>query len=552
MFLAEFDLSDNKVTADKFCSIYSYLASRQPTPAAKDAPAVLAAKAAAAAEPAAAAPAAAEGAEGADTAVPAAQTVDPTLAKKASEKLAGPAAAAAASMGAVFPPDFLLDPAGAIPAEKLLANFPEDVIFDPDAKFRPLDGVGQYPKMPALGGSNAPFSICVKSAREYLRDLPPARDVVHALHVRPNDDAFVPHPNDISLVLLAFGKLISADLGLGGDEFSANNAMSSYLDLQLVYGTNAGECDDVRGGEPGGKILADAAAARGRVQGGAATEALLTVFSRNHNALADAIKGELKDAADDEAVFEMARHANIGAYRSVFLKDFLPYLAAGQHTPDAMPISDVARGDVRGVNGCVEMDLLMRAFNAMEPPGGLDENAQAIGDNCGKSLVDASKKRIGWVTRCNLPGRLHAEEVAAVKRARASGVCTLNEFRAQLGLAAWESFEEMTGGETELCVKLTTIYGDVDNCELYTGLLCEYNVGNVGAMMPATAHSCSLPLNVVAADKWFQDDVLRDESVMGGAVGVKHAEEANLASLLEKHAGVKVGGVSVFEIGALE
>jgi hypothetical protein len=82
--------------------------------------------------------------------------------------------------------------------------------------------------------------------------------------------------------------------------------------------------------------------------------------------------------------------------------------------------------------------------------------------------------------------------------------------------------------------------------------LCEYNVGNVGAMMPATAHSCSLPLNVVAADKWFQDDVLRDESVMGGAVGVKHAEEANLASLLEKHAGVKVGGVSVFEIGALE
>ena len=37
MFLAEFDLTDNRVTADKFCSIYSYLASRPPTPAAKDA-----------------------------------------------------------------------------------------------------------------------------------------------------------------------------------------------------------------------------------------------------------------------------------------------------------------------------------------------------------------------------------------------------------------------------------------------------------------------------------------------------------------------------------
>ena len=38
MFLAEFDLTNNRVTADKFCSIYSYLASRPPTPAAKDAP----------------------------------------------------------------------------------------------------------------------------------------------------------------------------------------------------------------------------------------------------------------------------------------------------------------------------------------------------------------------------------------------------------------------------------------------------------------------------------------------------------------------------------
>ena len=81
--------------------------------------------------------------------------------------------------------------------------------------------------------------------------------------------------------------------------------MSSYLDLQVLYGTNVGECDDVRGGEPRGKILPDAAAGRGRVGGGAATEALLTVFSRNHNHLAEAIAAECGDA-DDESVFQMA------------------------------------------------------------------------------------------------------------------------------------------------------------------------------------------------------------------------------------------------------
>ena len=457
-------------------------------------------------------------------------------------------------MGAAFPPDFLLDPAGAIPAEKLLANLPGDVYADPDAKFRPFDGVGQYAKMPILGGCGAPYSVCVKSSREYLRDLPPARDVVRLLHLRPDDDAFVPHPNGISVVLLAFAKLVSADLGLGGDSLAANNPMSSYLDLQVLYGTNAGECDDVRGGTARGKILPDAAAGRGHV-GGAAMEALLTVFSRNHNHLAEAIAAECGDA-DDESVFQMARHANIGAYRSVFLKDFLPYLAAGQHTPDVAPIGDAARGTVRGVNGCVEMDLLMRTFNAMEPPGGMGGTGtgDGTGDACAAALAEASNVRCGLVARCNLPGRLHAEEVAAVKRARASGVCTLNEFRAQLGLAAWESFEEMTGGETSLCEKLTAVYGDVDNCELYTGLLCEYNVGNVGAMMPATSHACSLLLNVVAADKWFQEDALRDESVMGGAVGVRLAEQANLEDLLSQHARVAPpeGGYGVFEIGGYQ
>lgn len=284
-------------------------------------------------------------------------------------------------------------------------------------------------------------------------------------------------------------------------------------------------------------------------------EALLTVFSRNHNHLAEAIAAECGDA-DDESVFQMARHANIGAYRSVFLKDFLPYLAAGQHTPDVAPIGDAARGTVRGVNGCVEMDLLMRTFNAMEPPGGMGGTGtgDGTGDACAAALAEASNVRCGLVARCNLPGRLHAEEVAAVKRARASGVCTLNEFRAQLGLAAWESFEEMTGGETSLCEKLTAVYGDVDNCELYTGLLCEYNVGNVGAMMPATSHACSLLLNVVAADKWFQEDALRDESVMGGAVGVRLAEQANLEDLLSQHARVAPpeGGYGVFEIGGYQ
>ena len=84
------------------------------------------------------------------------------------------------------------------------------------------------------------------------------------------------------------------------------------------------------------------------------------------------------------------------------------------------------------------------------------------------ALSAASSAPCGWITRCNLPARLGAAEVAAVERARQAGVCTLNEFRLQMGLSAWSDFQEMTQ-EPETTAVLTELYGDVDNCELYTG-----------------------------------------------------------------------------------
>jgi hypothetical protein len=46
--------------------------------------------------------------------------------------------------------------------------------------------------------------------------------------------------------------------------------------------------------------------------------------------------------------------------------------------------------------------------------------------------------------------------------------------------------------EPETSAVLKELYGDVDKCELYTGLLCEYNLANAGAMLPHASHMCSL------------------------------------------------------------
>ena len=64
--------------------------------------------------------------------------------------------------------------------------------------------------------------------------------------------------------------------------------------------------------------------------------------------------------------------------------------------------------------------------------------------------------------------------------------------------------------EPELATALASMYATVDDVELYTGLLCEYNVQNTGVMLPHTTHACALPLNVVAADKFFQASRLAD------------------------------------------
>ena len=508
MFLNEFDQSEDRVTADAFTGIYTYLASRPPTPAA-------------------AAPRVSAGAPAAiPAAIPAAPDAAPTITS--------------------FPPDYLLDPTGCVPIESVAA----DVAPSDDAvpsRWRSASGAGQYPKLPFLGGAGAPFSLLVKGTRA-MDHLPPPVDVVRRLHVRPSADAFSPHPNDVGGVLAAFAELARKEIGAGSDSGSSRCEMSSYFDLQMLYGTSAEECAAIRTFE-GGKIKPDAAARRGGCDSAAAA-ALLVVFSRNHNLVAD----HVASAGDgsDEDVFQTARHVNALAFRAVYLKDYVPFAAAGQHLPEPMPTPRADPTRPAGANGSVELDLVLRVALAMEPEPGLAPAPTEDDDvlDVDAALREASAARCGLAARCNVPTRLGASEIAVIRASRAAGVCTLNEFRARCGLPRWTSFEEMTGGETKLCETLAELYRDVDEVELYTGMLCEYNVSNTGAMLPHTAHMCALPLEALANDAWFSEEKLADEGTYT-AWGIKHGKETSLASLLAAHTGAKLVGDSPFEVGAL-
>ena len=181
----------------------------------------------------------------------------PTPAAAAPRVSAGaPAAVPTAVPGAIptittFPPEYLLDPTGCVPVEFAAAASSNPSPSNPSpARWRAASGAGQYPKLPFLGGAGAPFSLLVKGTRA-MDHLPPPIDVVRRLHARPSADAFVSHPNDVSGVLAAFAELARKEIGAGSDSGSSRCEMSSYFDLQMLYGTSAEECAAIRTFEGG-------------------------------------------------------------------------------------------------------------------------------------------------------------------------------------------------------------------------------------------------------------------------------------------------------------
>ena len=586
LFLKELDLGDDdRVSADRFCGIYTFLASRPPTPAAAPAAAPASGPAeAAAAAPAAPAPAQTDPAPASVPAAPRDEAAEPPSARESSSR------AISAQIGLPFPPEFVLDPTGRVPTEKAKwtrESDGSDGSASVGGRWRSADGAGQCASFPFLGAARAPQSraVCSAKASDPSRRLPNARALA-SLHAVGVDEDQPEHPNEVSGVFHAFHQLLRFELGIH-NEASDKGAgwwrcdKSAYLDLQSVYGADEKETEAVRvfdatDGAKIGSVDVDAVVKRAAIAtrlssdlGGSgsatAAQALLTTFARNHNELAARVASlETDSPIDADVVFQMARHANCAAFRAVVLKDYLPFMRTGQHLRDVP--ETIAKEDSHGlstkdstnetlVGACVsvELDLLMRAVASMAPREDIiSNNAEHVAE----ALAGASGRRCGLGARRSLPKRMVPSETAAVRRARAAGACTLNEFREAHGLPRWVDFASMTAGEEVLSRTLHDLYGgDVDNVELYTGFLCEANVADPGACLTATARETVGKMigALVSGDAFFRESFLGndDMSVASFAAGADLGKDATLAGLLEKHAGVTVTGVSAFEVGAL-
>ncbi|KII85619.1 hypothetical protein PLICRDRAFT_56845 [Plicaturopsis crispa FD-325 SS-3] len=198
--------------------------------------------------------------------------------------------------------------------------------------YRSADGSNYNPLFPSLGKAGSPYARSVPSTSTTpLSALPDAGLVFDTLLKR---DHFEAHPDGISSLFFAFADLvIHCIFNTSHSDWTINDT-SSYLDLSVLYGNSEADVDKVRRKDGSGKLWNDVFAdARVRFMPPAVC-ALLVLFNRNHNYIAQKIRdinergnfdtpGVKDTMAQDDEIFHRSRLVNTGFFMQTILGDYV-------------------------------------------------------------------------------------------------------------------------------------------------------------------------------------------------------------------------------------
>ncbi|KAJ7159748.1 heme peroxidase [Mycena filopes] len=201
-----------------------------------------------------------------------------------------------------------------------------------DHAFRHADGGGNNLFYPDIGRAGTPYARCVPGTRAIPATAWPDPGLVFDTLMRKR--VHREHPAGFSSLMSAFAALVAHSLFQTHARDWSINATSSYLDLSPLYGVDQQAQDMVRDRRHGRGLLHPDVFAEGSLLPPAAS-ALLVLFSRNHNYIADMLlkineRGRWLDPPDpwswaqqDEEIFQTARLINCGHFKSVFIGDYM-------------------------------------------------------------------------------------------------------------------------------------------------------------------------------------------------------------------------------------
>ncbi|KAH8658303.1 linoleate diol synthase [Xylariales sp. PMI_506] len=220
---------------------------------------------------------------------------------------------------------------------------PPVTIAGPTAKYRRHDGGNNNPFQPEMGKAGSPYSRSVPPMQPKGPNLPDPELIYEQLLRRKGP--FRQHPSGLNRLFFSFATIVIHECFQTNRNNPWINDTSSYVDLSTVYGNTETEQKRVRT-YVNGRIYPDALASERIIMMPPGVVALLIMFSRNHNIIAESLlsineggwyqpwEGLTEDQKkkQDEDIFQTTRNINVGYFATVVLKD---YVASILNTPRA-------------------------------------------------------------------------------------------------------------------------------------------------------------------------------------------------------------------------
>ncbi|CCM06203.1 uncharacterized protein FIBRA_08446 [Fibroporia radiculosa] len=201
--------------------------------------------------------------------------------------------------------------------------------------FRSANGSNYNVLQPSLGMAGSPYARSVPSTNPVPPCYLPDPDLVFDTLLKR--DSFEPHPGGISSLFFAFADLVIHSIFSTDPADWTRNNVSSYLDLSPLYGSSQEQVDSVRRKDGTGRLWEDVFADGRLLFMPPSVGALLVLFCRNHNFVAERILAinefgaykkpdsldPVRRAAQDEEIFQRTRLVNAGFFMQVILGDYV-------------------------------------------------------------------------------------------------------------------------------------------------------------------------------------------------------------------------------------
>ncbi|KAF9038426.1 linoleate diol synthase [Panaeolus papilionaceus] len=219
-------------------------------------------------------------------------------------------------------------------------SHPAATSISPKYSWRTADGSYNNIDCPDMGKAGTPYSRSVQQAHPLPKNQLPDPGLIFDTLLKRQ--GFVQHPGGLSSLMFSFAALVIHSVFRTSHRDVNINETSSYVDLAPLYGNSQKDQDKIRIKDGRGKMFPDVFAEDRLLLLPPAVCALLVLFNRNHNYIAEKLleineRGTYVDpaslTADDPAtkkklldqeedIFQTARLINCGWFGMVVFSDY--------------------------------------------------------------------------------------------------------------------------------------------------------------------------------------------------------------------------------------